>query len=87
MAHREVGIFPDIGKKAIICPAPKTSKPSSAKKCRPISIPYALSNPPEKIVYIQLSTLLETTNATDPMQSGFRAKNSYYYLPQSNDVS
>ncbi|CAK1577842.1 unnamed protein product [Parnassius mnemosyne] len=68
--------YPDVWKKAIVKPIPKTSNPVSMSDLRPISILPCLSKIIEKLACNQLTKYLEANNILPELQSGFRKKHS-----------
>lgn len=70
------GIFPDICKKATICPIYKSGDKCSPTNYRPISLLSVLSKIIEKIVNKRLLTFLENNQLISKNQFGFRRKKS-----------
>lgn len=68
--------FPDIWRKALVIPLPKTSSPSSLNHFRPISVLPFLSKILEAIVHRQLSSFVFSNALISPFQSGFRPGHS-----------
>jgi hypothetical protein len=68
--------FPDIWKRALIRPVPKTYKPGTVNDYRPISILSVFAKIFEKIIYTQIMDYVNTNNIIDKCQSGFRKLHS-----------
>ena len=67
----EMGVVPDLWKRALITPIPKKTNPT-INDLRPISILPASSKILEKLVKIQIVEYLEENNILPKFQSGFR---------------
>lgn len=72
----EQGIFPDICKKAIVCPIYKTGDKSDPTNYRPISLLSTISKIIEKLVNKRLMSFLEKNNLLSKHQFGFRGNKS-----------
>ncbi|KAI5714781.1 hypothetical protein M8J77_005490 [Diaphorina citri] len=68
--------FPEIWKKALIRPIPKTKNPSSASDYRPISLLCSLSKVLERLIHQQVTSHINRHNLLNPFQSGFRTGHS-----------
>lgn len=66
------GVFPDIWKKSVVKPIPKTAKPLTVNDLRPISILPTMSKVIEKFIFHQISSFSENFKIIPSCQSGFR---------------
>ncbi|KAJ8714407.1 hypothetical protein PYW07_002632 [Mythimna separata] len=64
--------FPNLWRRAMVRPIPKTNDPATMKDLRPISILPCLSKVLERVVYSQVIDYLEVNNILPDLQSGFR---------------
>jgi hypothetical protein len=70
------GVFPTAWKYSKIIPIAKVADPLKPEDYRPISILPALSKALEMLMRDQMVEYLESNNALDPLQSGFRSGHS-----------
>ena len=68
--------FPDVWKKALVIPIPKTGNLTNVKNYRPISLLPLPGKILEKLVHQQLSYHLESQSLLAPEQHGFRRQHS-----------
>ena len=66
------GVFPQMWKRSIVHPLPKSLNPSSPSSLRPISLPPFLSKLLEHVCFRQLNRFFSTNNIIPSLQSGFR---------------
>ncbi|XP_020298168.1 uncharacterized protein LOC109862504 [Pseudomyrmex gracilis] len=70
------GIFPNIWKKAVVCPIPKINTPTASQHYRPIVILPVMSKILEQIVCDQIQAFLEENDLFDPYQLAYRKGHS-----------
>jgi len=70
------GVFPEVWKRAIVCPMPKVRAPTALQHYRPISILPVMSKILERIVCNQIKSYLEENNLFDPCQFAYREGHS-----------
>ena len=69
-------VVPDLWKKSIVVPIPKTTKSSNPLDYRPISLLCPISKIFEKIIFTQITDFLENNNIIPKCQHGFIRKKS-----------
>jgi hypothetical protein len=68
----QLGYFPTLWKRGILCPIPKIRFPISVKDFRPIVMLCTMSKVLEKVVHDQILSFVNGLNLMDPLQSGYR---------------